>query len=84
MLFRTHNYVKLTTYRSCNDDDSYNYEPKFGEKAAFRLKGIIRSDSGAIVVRYSTLNISLMSFYLSLFTYLDDLSHRLSYCSHLF
>lgn len=36
--------------RSCSSRDSYFYEPLFGERSAFRLKGLIKTDSGAIAV----------------------------------
>ena len=42
---------RVVVRRSCNSDDSYYYEPLFGEKAAFRLKGIIKTSSGSIAVR---------------------------------
>ena len=41
---------RVVVRRSCNSDDSYYYEPLFGEKAAFRLKGIIKTHSGSIAV----------------------------------
>jgi hypothetical protein len=34
--------------RSCALKDSFYYEPIYGEKAAYRLKGIIRTEGGAI------------------------------------
>lgn len=34
--------------RSCKLNDSFYYEPIFGEKAAYRLKGVVRTESGAI------------------------------------
>ena len=41
---------RVVVRRSCTKDDSYYYEPLFGERAAFRLKGLIRTDNGAVVV----------------------------------
>jgi hypothetical protein len=40
---------RIVIRRSCTLDDSFYYEPIFGEKAAYRLKGIIRSEGGAVV-----------------------------------
>lgn len=47
---------KIVIRRSCGLEDSFYYEPIFGEKAAYRLKGVIRTESGAIagVGRIST------------------------------
>jgi hypothetical protein len=47
---------RIVIRRSCKLDDSFYYEPIFGEKAAYRLKGIIRSEGGAVagVGRIST------------------------------
>jgi hypothetical protein len=36
--------------RNCTSKDSYPYEPLFGERAAFRLKAIARTDDGTIAV----------------------------------
>jgi hypothetical protein len=41
---------RVVVRRSCDRSDSYLYEPLFGERAAFRIKGLIRSESGATVV----------------------------------
>jgi hypothetical protein len=43
---------RVVVRRSCDKSDSYLYEPLFGERAAFRIKGLIRSESGATVVSY--------------------------------
>lgn len=34
-------------------EDCYEYEPMFGERAAFRLKGFARTDAGLIAVSFS-------------------------------
>jgi hypothetical protein len=44
---------RVVVRRSCDKSDSYLYEPLFGERAAFRIKGLIRSESGATVVSYN-------------------------------
>lgn len=36
--------------RSCTAKDSFEYEPLFGERAAFRLKGLARTENGLLVV----------------------------------
>lgn len=43
---------RVVVRRSCNSSDSYFYEPLFGERAAFRIKGLIKTESGATVVSY--------------------------------
>lgn len=49
---------RVVVRRSCDSSDSYLYEPLFGERAAFRIKGLIRSESGATVVSYRAFPIS--------------------------
>jgi hypothetical protein len=41
---------RVVVKRSCQPKDYYEYEPLFGERVAFRLKGIARTDSGLAVV----------------------------------
>ncbi len=41
---------RVVIRRSCTAKDSFEYEPLFGERAAFRLKGLARTDNGLIVV----------------------------------
>lgn len=50
---------RVVVRRSCNSSDSYLYEPLFGERAAFRIKGLIRSESGATVVSFSDFLLSI-------------------------
>lgn len=37
---------KVVIRRNCTSKDSYPYEPLFGERAAFRMKSIIKTDDG--------------------------------------
>ena len=39
---------RIVIRRTCTSKDSYEYEPLYGERAAFRLKGIVRTESGLI------------------------------------
>ena len=41
---------RVVIRRSCTSKDSFEYEPLFGERAAFRLKGLARTDNGLLVV----------------------------------
>lgn len=41
---------------TANIDDQYVYEPLFGERAAFRLKGIAKTKNGLTMVSKSRLN----------------------------
>ena len=43
---------RVVVRRSCNSRDSYFYEPLFGERAAFRLKGLVKTESGSIAVSF--------------------------------
>ena len=35
-----------------NDNDNYIYEPIIGERMVFRMKGLIKSDTGIVVRKY--------------------------------
>ena len=44
--------TRVVVRRSCSNRDSYFYEPLFGERAAFRLKGLVKTESGSISVSF--------------------------------
>ena len=48
---------RVVIRRTCTPKDSYEYEPLYGERAAFRLKGIVRTENGLLagVGRVSTM-----------------------------
>ena len=40
--------TRIVIRRTCTTKDSYEYEPLYGERAAFRLKGMVRTESGLL------------------------------------
>ena len=53
---------RVVVRRSCDKDDSYYYEPLFGERAAFRLRGIIKTESGSVAVSYDIFKATILSY----------------------
>lgn len=58
---------RVVVRRSCSSRDSYFYEPLFGERAAFRLKGLVKTESGSIAVSFVCCIIPLVLYIALLF-----------------